>query len=299
MMKEMKKILYILTILFLVGCAKQELMSGVVEKSCEEKVVANDGFTALLEQARWGDGKACLKLAEFYHDGVGVKPDFVNSMTMLAMADQYGEIRGFDDFIKSLPEMDYMRLMYNTFEKPNLLKSERADSIVNNLLTNDSADGYVFKGVVQIERGDTLEGMRSIETGVDMGSSFGALLLCILPDANKLQSSNLEMLQTLSDRIPMVNKILGDYYSGYEGVQFIDEPLAVKYYMKADEKGCLGKRPARWLINYYDRKGIQIDAREMERLQILSGNRAGSDEFFSDSVKVDIDCIEIDTLAMD
>ena len=62
-------------------------MSGGVENPIEEKVVANDEFATLLEQARWGDGKACLKLAEFYHDGVGVKPDFVNSMTMLAMAD--------------------------------------------------------------------------------------------------------------------------------------------------------------------------------------------------------------------
>lgn len=110
----MGKVLYVLTILFLVSCAKQELMSGVVENSIEEKTVTNDEFAALLEQARWGDGKACLKLAEFYHDGIGVQPDFVNSMTMLAMADQYGEIRGFDTFIKSFPEMDYMRLMYNT-----------------------------------------------------------------------------------------------------------------------------------------------------------------------------------------
>ena len=299
MMKEMKKILYILTILFLVGCAKQELMSGVVEKSCEEKVVASDGFTALLEQARWGDGKACLKLAEFYHDGVGVKPDFMNVMTMLAMADQYGGIHGFNTFIKSLPEMDDMRLVYDMFERQNSFNNKRADSIVNHLLANDSGDGYVLKGVVLIERGDTLEGKRSIEIGAEKGSSLGALTLCVFPDINNLQLSNLEKLKSLSDRIPLVNKILGDYYSGYEGVQFIDEPLAVKYYMKADEKGCLGKRPARWLINYYDRKGIQIDAREMERLQILSGNRAGSDEFFSDSVKVDIDCIEIDTLAMD
>jgi len=67
----MKKVLYILTILFLVSCAKQELMSGGMENPIEEKVVANDEFATLLEQARWGDGKACLKLAEFYHDGVG------------------------------------------------------------------------------------------------------------------------------------------------------------------------------------------------------------------------------------
>lgn len=295
----MKKMLSVLVVLFLASCTERELYEGVADVQKSETVV-NDQFASLLEQARWGNAQACLELARYYHDGIGVKPDFMNSVTMLMMAEQYGEKHGSLSFMKALPQIDHMKLIYDTFDRLESHNYLRADSIADELISQGSGDGYVLKGVVLIERGDTLEGRASIEVGAEKGSSLGELLLCAVPILGEQngRSAMLARLSALSERVPMANRLLGDLYSGYEGVDMIDEPLAVKYYLKADEKGCLGNRPARWLINYYDRNGIQIDEREKERLQILSGNRIDSDEYIPDSVKIDSDYLEIDTVAI-
>ena len=65
---------------------------------------------------------------------------------------------------------------------------------------------------------------------------------------------------------------------------------------KADRYGCLGKHSARWLINYYYRNEIQIEAEELERLKVLSGYVNIPDEFVADSVCIDIECLEKDSL---
>ncbi len=51
-----------------------------------------------------------------------------------------------------------------------------------------------------------------------------------------------------------------------------NEELAVMFYKKADEYGCLGRRAARWLLGYYTREQIPVGERELERLSILAGN---------------------------
>ena len=51
-------------------------------------------------------------------------------------------------------------------------------------------------------------------------------------------------------------------------------------------------------INYYDRNGIKIDAKELERLQILSGHIDEPGEFIPDSVYVGPDYLEADTVAI-
>ncbi|MBQ7419321.1 MAG: hypothetical protein IJV17_01120 [Prevotella sp.] len=295
----MNNLFYTLVVFFLASCAEQELCEGIPDVQKSETVV-NDQFVSLLEQARWGDGKACLKLAKMYHDGVGVKPDFMNSVTMLMMAEQYGEKHGSLSFMKALPQMDRMKLIYDSFDRLGTRHFSSADSIADALISQGSENGYVLKGVVQIQRGDTLEGRKAIEIGAEKGSSLGELVLCAVSSLGKQngRSGVLAKLSALSERIPMANRLLADMYSGYEGIDMIDEPLAEKYYLKADRRGCLGKRPARWLINYYDRNGIQIDSMEMRRLQILSGYVNDPDEYIPDSVKVDSDYLEIDTVAV-
>jgi hypothetical protein len=47
----------------------------------------------------------------------------------------------------------------------------------------------------------------------------------------------------------------------------------------------------------YDRNGIKIDAKELERLQILSGHIDEPGEFIPDSVYVGPDYLEADTVA--
>ena len=108
----MKKII-VLTIVavFMASCSEQQLLDEFTneqfytssEQQDSESVILN----SYLEKARWGDGNAFLKLAECYHDGIGVKADFMGMMSMLAMADQYGASpKSTDSYLLSLPETD-------------------------------------------------------------------------------------------------------------------------------------------------------------------------------------------------
>lgn len=290
----MKKfIILVIVAMFIASCSEQQFYGEFSNKNAvslnEQKLSESALLNSYLEKARWGDGNAYLKLAECYHDGIGVKSDFMGTLTMLMMADQYGATNhSIEEYLRSLPDNDNTIMMFEAFLKMNRKNTLQADSIVKVLIAKGSADGYAIKGVLQVERGDTIGGQESIQTGAKMGSIFAELLLCVYPafETGKERLLTIERLKNMSDRSPIANKLLGDIYSGfeYDETSYIDEPLAAMYYKKADEQGCLGKRPARWLINYYDRTGIQIDAKEMKRLQILSGHINVPNEYAPDSV---------------
>ena len=296
----MKKIIYIFVALLITGCSNQDVYNNIVDAPSIMNETSNtDQYSALLEQARWGNSDAYLKLAGFYHDGIGVKADFMGMMSMLAMADQYGASpKSTDSYLLSLPETDNTKLIVEAFACLDRKNLHRSDSITDMLIANDSPEGYALKGIIQIERGDTIGGKQSIQRGADMGSSFAKILLCAVPSlGEKHKDLNIDMLKSLSPNIPLANKLLGDIYSGYERGGIEDEHLAAYFYKKADEQGCLGKRPARYLINYYERNEINIEPKEMERLRILSGN-TDPDVYVPDSIAVDIDYIDTDSVVV-
>ena len=296
----MKKILYIFITLLIAGCSEQDVYNDIVDApNITSEVPAKDQYSVLLEQARWGNSDAYLKLAEFYHDGIGVKADFMGMMSMLAMADQYGATnKSIDSYLFALPETDNTKMIVEAFACLDRKNMHKTDSLTEILIANGSAEGYALKGVIQIERGDTIGGKQTIQTSADMGSSFAKILLCAVPSPGENHKDlDLDMLKSLSPNIPLANKLLGDMYSGYEKGCIQDEHLAAYFYSKADEQGCLGKRPARYLINYYERNEINIEPKEMERLRILSGN-TDPDVYIPDSIAVDIDYIDTDSVVV-
>ena len=296
----MKNILYIFVALLVAGCSEQDVYNDIVDApNITSGVPAIDQYSVLLEQARWGNSDAYLKLAEFYHDGIGVKADFMGMMSMLAMADQYGASnKSIDSYLFALPETDNTKMIVDAFACLDRKNMHKTDSLTEILIANGSAEGYALKGVIQIERGDTIGGKQTIQTSADMGSSFAKILLCAVPSPGENHKDlDIDMLKSLSPNIPLANKLLGDMYSGYEKGCIEDEHLAAYFYSKADEQGCLGKRPARYLINYYERNGINIRPKEMERLRILSGN-TDPDVYIPDSIAVDIDYIATDSVVI-
>lgn len=296
----MKKILYIFVALFVAGCSEQDVYNDIVNAPSIMSETSNtDQYSDLLAKARWGNSDAYLKLAEFYHDGIGVKADFMGMMSMLAMADQYGASpKSTDSFLLSLPETDNTKLIVEAFSCLDRKNMQKSDSITDMLIANDSPEGYALKGIIQIESGDTIGGMQSILRSAEMGSSFAKILLCVVPSPGERRKDlDIDMLKSLSPNIPLANKMLGDMYSGYEKGCVEDEHLAAFFYKKADEQGCLGKRPARYLINYYERNEINIEPKEMERLRILSGN-TDPDVYIPDSIAVDIDYIDTDSVVV-
>ena len=89
----MKKFIVLMIVAMLVAsCSDQQLYDELASENVvpenEQKLSESAMLDSYLEKARWGDGTASLKLADCYHDGIGVKPYFVGMMSMLAMADQ-------------------------------------------------------------------------------------------------------------------------------------------------------------------------------------------------------------------
>ena len=290
-----KSILLAAAAFYMAGCSEQHLSDGYESHPSAPQGERESSQAGILdyylEKARWGDGEAYMKLAGCYHDGIGVKPDIMGTLYMLMMASQYGvPNHTVEEYLHSLPETDDMKMAFDAIEELDR-KASSSDSIAEVLITRGSSDGYAIKGAIQVERGDTLGGLQSFRTGSEAGSTFAELLLCLFSqeETGYVVSLNVDMLRCLSDRSPVVNKLLGDIYSGYDrrDTDYIDESLAAMYYRKADEQGFLGKWPARWLISYYDRNGITIDAGELERLRILCGHDKAPDGAVPDSVNTE------------
>ena len=263
--------------MFLASCAEQELYEDITDAP-KGNIEADNQYAYLLEQARWGDGQAYLKLADLYHKGQGVQQDFLGTISMLAMADQYGAISNLEDYMKTFPEEDNMKLFFDAMENFERKNIEVSAEMTDRLIAQGSPEGYTLKGIMAVEKGDTIEGKRLIGLAVEQGSTFAELLLTILSDWRGGKSPSIEVLVPLADRIPLACKLLGDVYAGIEDKDMTNEDLAAMYYKKADEQGCLGKRAAQWLIGYYVKNKIQVGDSEMERLKKLSGFADYSEE---------------------
>ncbi len=261
----------IMMVVLMIGCTEQNYDYETVENRQIPASVENQ-FSILLEQARWGNGDAYLKLAEFHHSENKERQNFLSSLSMLIMADEYGGISSIDSYMKSLPTEDNYRLFYDALECIEKKKFEESIRIADRMISNDFSEGYTIKGVVSVEQGDTLEGKRLLNQAVEHGSDFAELLLATMSDWNGRTTTNLESLSSLADRIPLACRLIGDVYAKSENQGNANEELAAMFYKKADEHGCLGKQAARWLLGYYTRKQIPIGERELERLSILAGN---------------------------
>lgn len=294
----MKKILYFLTALLLASCAEQELYKDIADTARSKMDGADNQYAFLMEQARWGDGQAYLKLADLYHTGQGVQQDFFGTFSMLAMANQYGGISKIEDYISTLPEEDNMKLFFDAMESFDKKNIEESAEITDRLIAQGSPEGYTLKGIIAIEKGDTIEGKRLIGLAVEQGSTFAEIFQTILIDWRNGKRPNIDVLIPLADRIPLASKLLGDIYAGMENKDMTNEDLAAMYYKKADEQACLGRRAAQWLIGYYVRNKVQVGDREMERLKILSGYIDESEESIPDSVYTEPEHLETDTIVI-
>ena len=167
----MKKYLFVLvaTMLALVGCTDQQFLEDGLANNVPP--TAENGFAALIEQARWGDGQAFLKLADCYRDGNGVEKDFVGMLCMVSQADEFGSIGRMEDYLKEMPESSDFRTIFDAIEKFEDKQVEEAKSMSEQLIAKGSPDGYTVQGVMAIESGDTLEGLCLMELAASQGTA--------------------------------------------------------------------------------------------------------------------------------
>ena len=90
----------LMTALILVGCTDQFALDEVAKEV--PHVTPTSEFQMLKEKAKWGDGKAYLKLADCYRDGRGVKQDFIGMLSMASLANDYGGINRMEEYLDSV-----------------------------------------------------------------------------------------------------------------------------------------------------------------------------------------------------
>lgn len=267
----MKKFLYLIVVLISTSCTEQILVDEGANDSVEQTSISE--VNALIEKARWGDGEAYVKLADCYRDGNGVKQDFIGMLSMASFADDFGGIKRMEDYISSLPAESEYKMVFDAMEKFSSKKCDEAIDIAEELIAKDCLEGYTVKGIITSEQGDKPEGKRLLRLAAEKGSSFAELYLCV-PDWQQGKAPDIVKLKALSDKIPIANACLAKIYSGKENEAMKDDKLAAYYYLKADEKACLTKDGARWLLAYHRTGGeLNLTEKDIERLETLANIR--------------------------
>lgn len=267
-----KKILFVLVtmVMSLVSCTDPQFVDELAGGKAE--LSTTNEFSALMEQARWGDGQAFLKLADCYRDGKGVEKNFVGMLSMVAQANEFGGIRRMEDYLKEMPEGSDFRMIFEAIEKVENEQVEEAKIMSEQLISRGVPDGYFVRGFMAVESGDTLGGLRMMEYAASQGSNLGNLMLCIsefrggkIPDITK----SIE----LAEKMPIINIMLARHYWGHDDENIFDEQMAAHYYLKADEHACLDRCGARWLLGYHETGKLQLSERDVTRLKILTGEK--------------------------
>lgn len=283
----MKKIiLYFVALLGLASCSDQ-LTERELVNAIQTVNQADGEYQYYLEKARWGDAGAYVKLADFYREGKYVNSDFMGMTAMLAMAEQYDSKLRLHDYLNALPDDDSYRMMFEAMDKIGKEDRGKVRNVASVLVANGKPEGYVINGAMQVEEGDTIGGLETIRYGAEQGSSFGELILCMAPAflGKNQQPYNADRLISMADKFPFANKFLAEMYAGEVCDSVNNSEQAVKYYLKADEHGFLGRKGAKWLLNYYASENIQIDELEKQRLKALCGDLE-NDEMITEEIPI-------------
>lgn len=264
-----KSVITIMSMLVLASCTDHQLVENVVAEETASQATVSE-FETLREKARWGDGQAYLRLADCYRLGIGVKSDFIGMLSMAAMAQEFGGIQRMENYLDSISKESEFRMLIDAIDSYEKQQVDEAVALKDQLVSKGSPEGYTVSGIMAKEHGDSIEGEKFLLTAANEGSSFAALLLCLQDwrDGIKPEVTKLELL---SDKVPWVNKVLGDLYSGQKDGCQRNDSLAAFYYLKADKEACLDRSGVKWLLDYQRSGGdLHLDQNDLMRLQILS-----------------------------
>ena len=266
--------LCIIMVLFFASCSEQHLQedrlapSKVVEQKSAE-TVPQDSVLSLLNQARWGDDSAYLKLADCYRDGFGVKKDFFGMITMASIAESRGGINRMEDYIYGMPDGNEYKTLFLLMDVYKSYLQENPDSVEQVLCNNDSPEAKTLLGMITVDKGDTLSGKNMIKEAAEQGCSLAEMLLTV-PDRKGRLRADATKLSMIADRIPLAYSMHGDlYYEPDENGQ-TDKKFAVECYMKAEEHAVLEPRGAERVLDYYKNGGnAQLTEDDIKRLELI------------------------------
>ena len=163
-----------------------------------------ENFNDLMAQARWGDGNAYLKLADYYVNGQnGTRPDFMATISMLNMAREYGAIGSPGEYISNLPEDDNTRMAFEAMESINNRQKEKGMELAERLIEKGCVDGYALKGYAFMVMGDTIEAKRLAALAAEQGSSLGKVLGYVIPYEQKGEMHDESLMLPVAESIPI------------------------------------------------------------------------------------------------
>lgn len=264
----MKKYIGVLVAALLVGCSNHVLPESTAEwQQQEQQRVAGESaeIKALLNRARWGDGKAYLELADCYRDGVGVRQDFLGMIGMAEMACQHGAIDHVKSYYAGIPEGHDFRPFSDLIEKSNREICEEKDSLLAQFSGMNHPESMMFQGLIYMSCGDTIIGMDCLRQARDGGSTLAELALLLgFPKQNPRLDE--EKLLQVADRIPIVYQVLGKQCLSDSSEA--GKRKAAQYFMQVEKHAMLSKKSAAWLLRYYKRGGdILLTEEDVRRLE--------------------------------
>ena len=262
------------TVLFFASCSEQHVMEDAFtsQEFVEHKsmtVTPQDSVVSLLNQARWGDGSAYLKLADCYRDGFGVKKDFFGMFMMAEIAKNRGSIQKVEEYICNLPDGCEFKSLVQLMDNYKFNDEESTDSVMQALRENDSPEAQTLLGFVMMDQGDTLTAKNLINEAANQDCSLAKLFLTV-PDWNGVVRPDAAKLAVIAEQIPLAYYLLGNFYYEPDENGNTDKQLAVEYYMKAEEHAMLGRHGAERVLDYYSKGGnIQLTEDDVKRLELI------------------------------
>lgn len=260
--------------LFFASCSEQHVMEDAFtsQELVEHKsmtVTPQDSVVSLLNQARWGDGSAYLKLADCYRDGFGVKKDFFGMFMMAEIAKNRGSIQKVEEYICNLPDGCEFKSLVQLMDNYKFNDEESTDSVMQALRENDSPEAQTLLGFVMMDQGDTLTAKNLINEAANQDCSLAKLFLTV-PDWNGVVRPDAAKLAVIAEQIPLAYYLLGNFYYEPDENGNTDKQLAVEYYMKAEEHAMLGRHGAERVLDYYSKGGnIQLTEDDVKRLELI------------------------------
>ena len=260
------------TVLFFASCSEQHVMEDAFtsQELVEHKsmtVTPQDSVVSLLNQARWGDGSAYLKLADCYRDGFGVKKDLLGMFTMAEMAKTRGVIQNVEEYVCNLPDGNEFKSLVKLIYNCKFYNQESTDSVMQSLRENGSPEAQTLLGFVMMDQGDTLTAKNLINEAANQDCSLAKLFLTV-PDWNGVVRPDAAKLAVIAEQIPLAYYLLGNFYYEPDENGNTDKQLAVEYYMKAEEHAVLGRHGAERVLDYYRNGGnIQLTEDDVKRLE--------------------------------
>ena len=263
-----KAILFLLATMMMASCAEQRVFDDIA-LDAPEQVTKTENFNDLMAQARWGDGNAYLKLADYYINGKnGTKPDFMATISMLTMAEEYGAISRPGEYISNLPENDNTRMAFEAIESVNNRQEEKGMELADLLIEKGCVDGYALRGYALMEMGDTIEAIRLATQAAEQGSSLGKALQYVIPYAQMSDMPDESIMLPIAETVPIFYLFMAEEYDKHLAEHPENDEKVARFYLKADENGCLDKRGAEWLLSFME-CGNSLPLSETDILRLL------------------------------